>query len=116
MATETGTQQRQPLDTSTSLGGEASADETTLTDSGRRQAVLLGERLQSTLGVFVQLAPEVVGFLHLSELTDEPVETPDQLVDEGELVTVKVADIDLRPAIISSPNPTGSNYVSRLTA
>lgn len=28
--------------------GEASADETTLTESGRRQAVLLGERLQST--------------------------------------------------------------------
>ncbi|MDX3455390.1 histidine phosphatase family protein [Streptomyces sp. ME02-8801-2C] len=28
--------------------GEASADETTLTESGRRQAVLLGERLKST--------------------------------------------------------------------
>ncbi|MFF8917698.1 histidine phosphatase family protein [Streptomyces sp. NPDC015032] len=28
--------------------GEASADETTLTESGRRQAVLLGERLQNT--------------------------------------------------------------------
>lgn len=27
--------------------GEVSADETTLTESGRRQAVLLGERLQS---------------------------------------------------------------------
>nr|AGZ94042.1 SSU ribosomal protein S1p [Streptomyces sp. MMG1612] len=47
-------------------------------------------------GVFVQLAPDVVGFLHLSELADEPVETPDQLVDEGELITVKVAEVDLR--------------------
>jgi small subunit ribosomal protein S1 len=47
-------------------------------------------------GVFVQLAPDVVGFLHLSELTDEPVETPDQLVDEGELITVKVAEVDLQ--------------------
>lgn len=28
--------------------GEASADETTLTENGRRQAVLLGERLRST--------------------------------------------------------------------
>lgn len=46
-------------------------------------------------GVFVQLAPDVVGFLHLSELTDEPVDTPDQLVDEGELITVKVTEIDL---------------------
>ncbi|MFJ3882389.1 S1 RNA-binding domain-containing protein [Streptomyces sp. NPDC090077] len=47
-------------------------------------------------GVFVQLAPDVVGFLHLSELTDQPVETPDQLVDEGELITVKVTEVDLR--------------------
>ncbi|MFD8630482.1 S1 RNA-binding domain-containing protein [Streptomyces hygroscopicus] len=47
-------------------------------------------------GVFVQLAPDVMGFLHLSELTDEPVETPDQLVDEGELITVKAAEVDLQ--------------------
>lgn len=47
-------------------------------------------------GVFVRLAPDVVGFLHLSELTDEPVETPDQLVDEGELITVKVTEVDLQ--------------------
>ncbi|MFG2909787.1 S1 RNA-binding domain-containing protein [Kitasatospora sp. NPDC048286] len=47
-------------------------------------------------GVFVQLAPDVVGFLHLSELTDRPVEIPDQLVDEGELITVKVAEVDLQ--------------------
>lgn len=47
-------------------------------------------------GVFVELAPDVVGFLHLSELTDEPVETPDELVDEGELITVEVAEVDLQ--------------------
>lgn len=47
-------------------------------------------------GVFVQLAPDIVGFLHLSELTDEPAETPDQLVDEGQLITVKVAEVDLQ--------------------
>ncbi|MET9922541.1 S1 RNA-binding domain-containing protein [Streptomyces sp. NPDC006435] len=50
-------------------------------------------------GVFVQLAPGVVGFLRLSEPTDEPVETvgtPDQLVDEGRLITVRVAEVDLR--------------------
>ncbi|MFD7015771.1 S1 RNA-binding domain-containing protein [Streptomyces sp. NPDC059928] len=47
-------------------------------------------------GVFVQLAPDVVGFLHLSELTDQPVETPDQLVDEGELITVRVDEVDLQ--------------------
>ncbi|MFE5883309.1 S1 RNA-binding domain-containing protein [Streptomyces hydrogenans] len=47
-------------------------------------------------GVFVQLAPDVVGFLHLSELTDEPVDTPEQLVDEGELITVRVEEVDLQ--------------------
>ncbi|MFH9554640.1 S1 RNA-binding domain-containing protein [Streptomyces sp. NPDC017435] len=47
-------------------------------------------------GVFVQLVPDVVGFLHLSELADEPLETPDQLVEEGELITVKVAEVDLQ--------------------
>ncbi|MDO0930375.1 hypothetical protein QQY66_01170 [Streptomyces sp. DG2A-72] len=29
-------------------------------------------------------------------LEAEPVETPDQLVDEGELITVKVAEVDLQ--------------------
>ncbi|MYR42892.1 S1 RNA-binding domain-containing protein [Streptomyces sp. SID5910] len=47
-------------------------------------------------GVFVQLARDVVGFLHLSELTDESVETPEQLVDEGKLIMVKVTEVDLQ--------------------
>ncbi|MET9221283.1 MULTISPECIES: S1 RNA-binding domain-containing protein [unclassified Streptomyces] len=47
-------------------------------------------------GVFVRLAPGVEGFLHLSELADEPAETPHGLVDEGELITVKVAEVDLQ--------------------
>ncbi|SDM79994.1 small subunit ribosomal protein S1 [Actinacidiphila guanduensis] len=47
-------------------------------------------------GVFVRLAPDVVGFLHLSELTDQPVETPDQLAHEGEMITVKVTEVDLQ--------------------
>ncbi|MEU6546367.1 S1 RNA-binding domain-containing protein [Streptomyces sp. NPDC046859] len=48
------------------------------------------------LGVFVQLAPDVVGSLHVSELADEPIETPDQLVAIGELITVKVDEVDLQ--------------------
>ncbi|MFD9882650.1 S1 RNA-binding domain-containing protein [Streptomyces alboflavus] len=38
----------------------------------------------------------MAGFLHLSELTDKPVETPDHLVREGELITVEVAEVDLQ--------------------
>ncbi|GAB3963571.1 hypothetical protein GCM10028832_21870 [Streptomyces sparsus] len=47
-------------------------------------------------GVFVRLAPDVVGLLHLSELTDASDGTPDQLVAEGELITVKVTEVDLQ--------------------
>ncbi|MEV7359060.1 S1 RNA-binding domain-containing protein [Kitasatospora sp. NPDC091276] len=47
-------------------------------------------------GVFVRLADCVEGFLHLSELTNEPVESPDQLVSEGEVITVRVAEVDLQ--------------------
>ncbi|MEW1725133.1 S1 RNA-binding domain-containing protein [Streptomyces sp. NPDC093109] len=47
-------------------------------------------------GVFVRLADGVEGFLHLSELTEEPVESPDQLVSEGEVITVRIAEVDLQ--------------------
>ncbi|WP_232246701.1 S1 RNA-binding domain-containing protein [Kitasatospora mediocidica] len=47
-------------------------------------------------GVFVRLADGVEGFLHLSELTEEPVESPDQLVSEGDVITVRVAEVDLQ--------------------
>lgn len=46
-------------------------------------------------GVFVHLAPGVEGFLHVSELADGPVDSPEQLVTEGELITVRVAEVDL---------------------
>lgn len=46
-------------------------------------------------GVFVGLAPGVGGFLHISELADGPVDSPEQLVTEGELITVRVAEVDL---------------------
>ncbi|MEU8779907.1 S1 RNA-binding domain-containing protein [Streptomyces sp. NPDC048606] len=46
-------------------------------------------------GVFVEVAPGVLGFLHLKELTDEPVDTPEQLVEEGEAIAVKMADLNV---------------------
>lgn len=59
-------------------------------------------------GVFVQLAPEVEGLLHVSELTDEPDETPDQLVREGELIAVKVAEVDLQRHRVRLCAPDGA--------
>ncbi|WP_050503103.1 S1 RNA-binding domain-containing protein [Streptomyces monomycini] len=49
-----------------------------------------------SFGVAVRLAPDVEGFLPLFELTDQPAETPDQLAEEGQLITVKVAEADLQ--------------------
>lgn len=46
-------------------------------------------------GAFVRVADGIEGLIHLSELFIEPIETPDQVVQEGEEVTVIVTDIDL---------------------
>ncbi|MER5915565.1 S1 RNA-binding domain-containing protein [Streptomyces sp. NPDC001982] len=47
-------------------------------------------------GVFVRVAPDVEGLLHLSEMTDEPSVSPDQLVREGDEITVQVAEVDVQ--------------------
>jgi len=47
-------------------------------------------------GVFVRLAPGIEGLVHVSEMTDSPVESPDQLVSEGDQITVRVAEVDLQ--------------------
>ncbi|MFD0305192.1 S1 RNA-binding domain-containing protein [Streptomyces sp. NPDC127119] len=47
-------------------------------------------------GVFVRVAPDVEGLLHLSEMTSQPAVTPDQLVREGDQITVRVAEVDVQ--------------------
>ncbi|KQX65485.1 S1 RNA-binding domain-containing protein [Streptomyces sp. Root1310] len=47
-------------------------------------------------GVLVWLAPGLEGLLHVSETTDPPVGSPDQLVSEGDGITVRVAEADLQ--------------------
>jgi small subunit ribosomal protein S1 len=46
-------------------------------------------------GVFVEVADGVTGLVHLSELTEEAVETPDGVVEVGDEVTVVVLELDL---------------------
>ncbi|WP_371525043.1 S1 RNA-binding domain-containing protein [Streptomyces sp. NBC_01283] len=48
------------------------------------------------LGVFVRLAPGIEGLLQVSEMTSSPAQTPEQLVSEGEQITVRVAEVDLQ--------------------
>jgi 4-hydroxy-3-methylbut-2-enyl diphosphate reductase len=45
-------------------------------------------------GAFVQLEPGVEGLVHISHLADRHVETPDEVVREGEEIKVKVLSVD----------------------
>lgn len=47
-------------------------------------------------GVFVRVAEGIDGLLHISELSDEPVESPDEIVQVGEVITVRIAEVDLQ--------------------
>ena len=46
-------------------------------------------------GVFVQLEPELEGLLHISELADEKVDNPEDLVKMGQELEVKILRVDL---------------------
>lgn len=46
-------------------------------------------------GVFVSLADEIEGLIHISELTDHHITNPASVVSQGEEIFVKVIDVDL---------------------
>ena len=52
-------------------------------------------------GVFVELGDGVEGLVHISEMAKGHVETPDQVTSVGQVVMVKVMDIDLERRRIS---------------
>jgi 4-hydroxy-3-methylbut-2-enyl diphosphate reductase len=45
-------------------------------------------------GAFVELAPGVEGLVHISELSDRRVATPEEVVQIGQKITVKVLSVD----------------------
>jgi small subunit ribosomal protein S1 len=45
-------------------------------------------------GVFVELERGVEGLIHISELSDSPVEDPSKVVKEGEIVKAEIIAID----------------------
>jgi ribosomal protein S1 len=47
-------------------------------------------------GVFVRVAEGIEGLLQLSDLSDKPVDSPDEVVQVGEAITVKIAEVDLQ--------------------
>src|SRR5262249_48159190 len=52
-------------------------------------------------GAFVEIAPGVEGLIHISQLSEERVSRVSNVVREGEVVTVKVLDVDPRTRRIS---------------
>jgi small subunit ribosomal protein S1 len=50
----------------------------------------------TNFGVFVQLEPDLEGLLHISELSDDKIESPEEVVKVGDDVDVKVLRVDAK--------------------
>src|SRR5438552_11218151 len=48
----------------------------------------------TNFGVFVELEPGLEGLLHISELSDQKVESPEEVVKVGDEIEVKVLRVD----------------------
>lgn len=68
---------------------------TTLSDRHPVGSRLKGKVTKVTdFGAFVEIEPGIEGLVHVSEMRDERVENPHDVVKEGEEVEIKVIDID----------------------
>src|SRR5581483_719235 len=52
-------------------------------------------------GAFVRVAPGIEGLVHISELTDQHVDTPESVLSVGDQVRVKVIEVDVARRRIS---------------
>jgi small subunit ribosomal protein S1 len=69
---------------------------TTLADRHPVGARVKGKVTKVTdFGAFVEIEPGIEGLVHVSEMKDERVENPRDVVNEGQEVDVKVIDMDL---------------------
>ena len=50
----------------------------------------------TNFGVFVELEPGLEGLLHISELSDDPIESPEEVVKVGDEIEVKVLRVDTK--------------------
>jgi len=69
--------------------------ETTIPEKYQPGALAKGKVTKITnFGVFVELEPELEGLLHISELADHKVENPEDEVDVGEEIEVRILRVD----------------------
>ena len=57
----------------------------------------------TNFGVFVELEPGLEGLLHISELADHKVESPEEVVKVGDEIEVKILRVDAASARSASP-------------
>src|SRR5438067_9512500 len=50
----------------------------------------------TNFGVFVELEPGLEGLLHISELSDDKIESPEEVVKVGDEIDVKVLRVDTK--------------------
>src|ERR671917_454793 len=66
------------------------------------ERVNVGEQIQGrvtklvTFGAFVEVAEGVEGLIHISELAEHHVETPDEIVRSGDEVDARIIDVDAK--------------------
>ncbi len=54
-----------------------------------------------SFGAFVEVLPGIEGLVHISQISDDHIERPDQVLQVGQEVKVKVLDVDLKANRIS---------------
>ena len=64
-------------------------------------------------GAFVEIMPGTDGLLHISQLSDERVRRVEDVVREGDEITVKVLDVDrggkIRLSMVGVPQESGKD-------
>jgi len=70
----------------------------------------------AAFGVFVDINAMSDGLVHISELTDEYVESAEQVVQVGDLVKVKVIEVDGKKRRISLSMKRAGNTGRRIRA
>ena len=54
-----------------------------------------------TFGAFAEIVPGVDGLIHISQIADHRIEKPGDALEEGQVVDVKVTDIDMENKKVS---------------
>ena len=69
--------------------------ETSIPEKYQPGSIVEGKATKITnFGVFVELEPELEGLLHISELSDEKVDNPEEIVQVGEELDVRILRVD----------------------